>query len=108
MSGQFKDDDQHRIVEPNATAMAHANGPPATPEITGLALPSVQTHVRRKWLFGLGIVTAVFDLCIMPNVYFYSLKFGTKLTLQDGMFCPQNRAIWDKNKWYHSRANRDV
>lgn len=92
-SGQFKDDDQHRILESNATPIAHPNGPALTPEITGPALPWLQTHVRRKWLFGLGIVVAVFDLCVMPNVYFYGLKFGSKLTLQDSMFCPQNRPI---------------
>jgi len=92
-SGQFKDEDQHRILEQNVTPIAQPNRPAITPETSCLAPPSLQTHVRQIWV-GLGIVIAVFDLCVMPNVYFYGLKFGSKLTLQYSMFCPQNRPIW--------------
>lgn len=108
-SGQFEDDDQHRTLELDATPIARADRPATTTEVTDHALPPLQTHVRRKWLFGVGITVAFFDLCVMPNVYFYALKFGTKLTLQYSMFCPpKNHTLWDENKLYGSMANRDV
>lgn len=67
-SGVFRpDDDRTAILD---------NGPP----------PLYVPTRTRKLLFNIGLGVAVLDLCVMPIVYFYSLKYGAKLKLQTGKF----------------------
>lgn len=50
-------------------------------------LPELHTpHKRRRLILWLGIALAVLDLCCLPITYFYALKYGTSLSLQDGMY----------------------
>jgi len=47
-------------------------------------LPSLHTpHRRRRLIIGIGIVLLTLDLCFCPITYYYALKFGTNLGMQD-------------------------
>jgi hypothetical protein len=49
------------------------------------ALPALHTpHRRRKTILIAGVVLSTLDLCCLPITYYYALKFGTSLKLQDG------------------------
>ena len=50
-------------------------------------LPILHTpHQRRKLILWAGIALATLDLCWLPITYYYALKFGTNLRLQDGLY----------------------
>lgn len=40
-------------------------------------------HRRRKVVLFIGLTLLTLDLCALPITYYYALKFGTNLKLQD-------------------------
>ncbi|KAF4636346.1 hypothetical protein G7Y89_g1735 [Cudoniella acicularis] len=47
-------------------------------------LPELHTpHRKRRLILWVGVVLATLDLCCLPITYYYALKFGTHLSLQD-------------------------
>ena len=49
-------------------------------------LPPLHTpHRRRRLLLWSGVIILTLDLCYLPITYYYALKFGTSLSLQDSM-----------------------
>ena len=50
------------------------------------ALPALHTpHQMRTVILIVGVFLATLDLCCLPITYYYALKFGTSLKLQDSM-----------------------
>lgn len=49
-------------------------------------LPALHTpHRKRKTILIAGLILATLDLCCLPITYYYALKFGTNLKLQNGI-----------------------
>jgi len=47
-------------------------------------LPPLHTpHSKRKLILVVGLIAVTLDLCCLPITYYYALKFGTSLKLQD-------------------------
>lgn len=62
-----------------ATAVGHAD--------IDMDLPTLNTpRRRRKFWTVVGIIIITLDLCYLPIVYYYALKYGTDLSLQTSMF----------------------
>lgn len=73
-------DDVENVVHNNESETSHSlNIFEPLPELS-------RPHRRRKIILWLGVALAVLDLCILPMTYFYALKYGTSLSLQDSMY----------------------
>lgn len=59
-------------------------------------LPPLHTpHRRRITKLTIGLLLCTLDLCALPITYYYALKFGTNLSLQDSMLlCGLPQTIW--------------
>lgn len=64
----------------NGTGAVHGTVAEAQPP------PLLMNKDRSKFWFRIGVIAAVFDLCIMPVVYYFAFTYGTKLTEQESMF----------------------
>lgn len=60
------------------------NGPSLEPD-NPAPPPLWMNPNRSKTWFRIGCVIAILDLSVMPIVYFYALRYGTSLSLQDSM-----------------------
>jgi len=59
---------------------------PQAPIVTESGLARLQRpHRRRKLILTIGVSLITLDLCVLPIVYYYALKFGTNLSVQDSM-----------------------
>lgn len=50
--------------------------------------PLLMNPHRSKFWFRIGVIAAIFDLCVMPVVYFYAFTYGTRLSMQDSRSNP--------------------
>jgi len=72
-----------QLPEADSVPLEDANIP-RSPVMTDSGLPRLQRpHKRRKLLLLIGVTLITLDLCVLPIVYFYALRFGTNLNLQD-------------------------
>lgn len=80
--------DEHVAVNGNENGNGHGNGSEhGTSQTTSVfePLPQLHTpHKKRRTILWAGVALAVLDLCCLPITYFYALKFGTSLSLQEG------------------------
>ena len=82
--GNVSSQDTGRMSEGTELATAVGSG---NMSVRGDEPPPLQTpHPKRKITLWVGVFVATMDLCVLPIVYYYALRYGTSLSLQDSEF----------------------